>query len=186
MILKRIIPIALIFILTVVGTIFMMDAPTVFGAKLGGKWKSNPTYHCDNIASAYKTASNKGINSWNSALKTIGVSLRYNYASVTSAKVSFNVKNYGSTGWNAQGQPGPSVSSGTYTYGTVRYNTKYMSNYSAGKKKAIATHELGHMLGLAHRTGKVLMNVNGSSKYYDEWSISSPTAADRTDLDAIY
>ena len=156
------------------------------GAKLGGKWTTNPKTITTVLPSAYQTPMNDSIVAWNSIFSQIGSARRIDKTSVSSSTVTLNAVSYGNTSWNAQGQPGPSITSGTYTYGTMRLNRTYMDAYTARKKRAISAHEWGHLLGLAHRDGKVLMNVQGSGVYYDQWGIFYPTSADKTDLDQIY
>lgn len=138
------------------------------------------------MPTAYQAPMNDSITSWNSIFSQISSSRRIEISSVTSSTVIPNTVNYGSTGWNAQGEPGPSITSGTYTYGTIRLNRYYMDTYSARKKRAICAHEWGHILGLAHRSGKVLMNWEGSGTYFDQWGIFYPTTDDKNDLNVIY
>jgi hypothetical protein len=64
-----------------------------------------------------------------------------------------------------------------------------MDNYTPEKRKAIITHELGHVLGLSHNTytsPRTLMYEGGSGVYFDQWGISSPQSNDIADINLIY
>lgn len=168
-------------------TFFCLFLMPVNAETLGGKWTTNPNYYC--FDSNFSTQNTSAVNDWYNALVGIGSSRRISKGSVTNSSVSILSSNYGDTGWNAMGEPGPSINSGTYTYATMRLNTTYMNGYSSGKKKAIITHEWGHILGLAHTTSKSnssLMAAEGSSYYYDQKGISAPTSYDKVQLDKIY
>lgn len=160
--------------------------PTVFADYLGGKWASNIGYY-SNSSDPYYSADVTGPARWNN----VCIKRKWTATTSTSAAVNSTSAFYGATGWNAQGQPGPSITSGTYTYGTVRYNRTYMDAYSSDKKKAISTHEHGHVMGLAHNIDtstslRSLMYKGGSSVYFDQWGIGSPTSRDITDINNLY
>lgn len=153
--------------------------------KLGGKWETNPTYHIDSSNSYYSAVTNAA-KAWNNVFTS---DMEIKSTSVTSAYITINTNAYGQTGWNAQGEPGPDYTSGTYLYATMRINTTYMDSYTATKKLAICTHEFGHILGLAHNTytsPRTLMYERGSGVYYDQWGISTPQTNDISDLNSIY
>ena len=176
-------------LLMVVIIITMMISTSIVAnaVALGGRWNTNPSYNAD--GSRFESQVDSGANSWNSALSSIGSSRRINHTSKSSTNVSIVIYGYGNVGWNAQGEPGPNLTSGSYTYATMRLNTTYMNTYSNAKNKAICTHEWGHILGLAHYSSsspRSLMYAQGSSIYYDQWGISSPTSFDVSELNKIY
>lgn len=73
-----------------------------------------------------------------------------------------------------------------YTYSAYSWiNTYYTNNYSSLKARSVASHELGHILGLEHETGAVLMNGNTADRY-DRYNIYRPAADDRAGINALY
>lgn len=162
---------------------------TASAGLFGGKWNAQPSYYID-PASGYYSLVNDSARSWNSVLSSIGSSMKImSNSSIMSATVAVNPEYYGATGWNATGTPGPNMYSGYYTYATVRINRSYMDYFTPNKIKAIITHELGHVMGLAHNTytsPRTLMYEAGSSVYYDSWGISTPQSNDIADLNVLY
>ena len=154
----------------------------------GGKWTSSPTYYLS-TSNAYYSNISAGASRWNTQLSAISANINIQYVGAISASISVNTFSYGSTGWNAMGSTDPVLTSGTYTYGNIKINTSYMDSYSITKKSAICTHEWGHVLGIAHTMSasiNSLMYYGGSSVYFDDWGISSPTQYDKTQLNLIY
>ena len=154
----------------------------------GASRVSNPTYWVSS-ASPYYSDFTQAVNTWNGTLSSISASIRYTFVSSGSASFIPEMTFYGDTGWNGYGEAGPNQYSGTLTYASVKLNRTYMDGYTPGKRKAIITHELGHVLGLSHNTytsPRTLMYAGGSSVYYDEWGISSPQSYDVADLVLIY
>lgn len=91
------------------------------------------------------------------------------------------------------GVPGPNPDSGTYLYGSIDVNRTYMDSFTSEKRSAIFTHECGHVMGLAHNyyfdyrdVWKSIMYSGGSSVYYDQWGLTSPTSKDITDINYLY
>jgi predicted Zn-dependent protease len=175
--------VVMITLILLVGNISIANAGI-----FGGSWANNPTYWV-NPSSPYYSDFNQAINNWNGALSYIGASIRFTYDTAEYASFIPEMTFYGETGWNGYGQAFPNQYSGTLTYATLKLNRTYMDNYTPEKRKAITTHELGHILGLSHNTytsPHTLMYEGGSSVYYDQWGISSPQGNDIADLNLIY
>jgi hypothetical protein len=124
----------------------------------------------------------------------------YYLAPATSANVAVNVDDYGATDYLAFGLPGPNVSGGTYTYGSVQINAGWLNtrhyncatpgaascDYPAdsdSERRCVATHELGHIIGLAH-TGdspgyQSIMNPLHGKRCHT-WAIVSPSSTTST------
>lgn len=155
---------------------------------LGGKWTYSPSYYISTSNSYYSNITT-GASRWNTQLTAISANISIQLTSLINALVLINTNAYGSTGWNASATIGPNQHSGTYTYGTIKINTTYMNSFTSSKNSAICTHEWGHILGIDHtisNSEESLMYFQGSSVYYDEWGIYSPTQYDIDTLSTIY
>lgn len=73
----------------------------------------------------------------------------------------------------------------TYTGGFAYLNTHYMDNYVSNARKSVAAHELGHILGLDHESGAVLMNGSTGVRF-NQNSIFKPTSDDIDGINALY
>lgn len=177
-------------IIILVFCLVALTTTNVSASVYGGKWATNPTYYVSPSTNVYYSEFNQAVTSWNTALSSIGASIRYNYATFGSASFFPNEDYYGTAcGWHAYGISGPNQYSGTYTSATLKLNRSYMDNFTSAKRKAIITHELGHILGLAHNSftsPQTLMYEGGSDIYYNSWGISSPTNTDISTLNSIY
>ncbi len=74
-----------------------------------------------------------------------------------------------------------------YEYADVKLNLYYVSDYSSEKTQAVAAHEYGHVLGLAHEfsSPRVLMypylNV-----FYDIYGVYTPQQDDINGVNSLY
>lgn len=80
-------------------------------------------------------------------------------------------KNEGNVGYAAS----------TTKSGKIIFNTYYMDDFTTNQKRNVAIHELGHALGLAHRTGE-----SSSVMQYNVTSIITLCKGDKENYDEAY
>lgn len=74
---------------------------------------------------------------------------------------------------------------GFFITATGTLNYYYLQNYPSEKSQGSATHELGHIAGLAHSSGCVIMVDNDYSRW-DYCRIKTPQIDDDLGIDALY
>ncbi|MBM9460258.1 hypothetical protein JK386_10115 [Nocardioides sp. zg-536] len=168
---------------------------------LGGKWR-NPSYTYFSQLNGYSGYDSPVTSAAAGWTKFGGFTI--SAVSATSATVSVAVNNYGPTDWLGIGTPGPSHSSGTYTYGSIKINAGWLNRrhfncllpdhstctYAAdtsAKKKCVVVHEMGHVIGLAHTSAgsNKVMNVDHGQGCHVK-GLTNPTSYDKNDVAEIY
>jgi hypothetical protein len=72
-----------------------------------------------------------------------------------------------------------------FTSSTGTLNYYYTSGYSTGEIESVATHELGHVAGLAHSNGCVIM-VGDTYTRWTSCGIDTPQTDDDNGINAMY
>lgn len=72
-----------------------------------------------------------------------------------------------------------------YTKADAFLNYLYTQYYSYDKTMSVAVHELGHVMGLAHESGCVIM-VGNTPDRWDSCGLNYPTADDAAGVNALY
>jgi len=148
----------------------------------GEKWPDNEVNDLDIWIPGYdphKGAWGDSYSAWNAA----GTAVHFNeVASMEQAEVIAH-----SYDWGDDGRDGLCI---TYTYEGIIYfayahvNTHYTPSYPYNKVRSVATHELGHSVGLDEMgTGFAVVMNYASNWRYDEWGVYTPQS---DDIDGLY
>lgn len=151
---------------------------------MGGKWTTDIKVYLDlggysDISSAMTTA----ISSWNSRLGSIGSNIRIRNLSsseASQANVTVRVRDY--IGAVALTTNYPSKTASVYTGALIEVNSKQFEYLNSIEKMYAASHELGHVLGLAHTT----TSRESVMKDGIQSGIALPSVFDQEELDRIY
>lgn len=173
-------------LIMLVSILVLLPSNSTQAEQLGGKWTTvNPSYY---VSTSYSTEIQKAITSWNGILANIGATVRYKSNTVLGANVTFAQGTYSDVYWTAYTDLYPSSYSTPYTAANIRFKTSEMSLYTSLGKQAIACHELGHALGLAHTIDTSTKSI--MLAYIDDFwgihGISSPQMYDQNELNVIY
>lgn len=148
----------------------------------GGKWTKDIKIYFESNTIATGPMG-VAVLSWNSKLSEINAPIRiYTVYSSSEANVHVTTTDfYGQA--TAQAFNYPTEFSSVFTGGQIIVNLNKFDFLSNSQRVAVATHELGHILGLAHTGG-------GQSsimyEYITEKNLSFPTTYDKSQLDILY
>jgi predicted Zn-dependent protease len=150
---RLILSLAIICLLVLTNTAIAFADTTVHSYS----WKKNiPIYTGPSITNVtkYNDARNNAVLKWNQALNSSTVKSRYIiYTTGESAGktggIYYRGKKYGTNGW-AGLTSSHLTNSTTIKNVDVQINFTYLSGESSANNKHVATHELGHSLGLTH------------------------------------
>jgi len=168
---------------------FLFQVSHVFAYNyLGGFWpgQTGSTLKLNlgldaNMGANASQAYTDGFISWNSA----GAEVSFTPASSTqSYNVLLTETNNSSVGWDGLTTLLP-CNSCQYTSGTVLLNRFFTGSYVRGKIAGVATHELGHVIGLAHAGGCVIMVATTATRW-DTCHLQTPQLDDINGAKARY
>ncbi len=126
----------------------------------------------------YSTVAVDSISAWSTSTDV-------NLSPTTSTSAAWSIKTYDQ---GANGYSGYSYWTcllGHFTNAQATLNPYYTDGYSTSKKRAVAVHELGHTLGLAHASGAVIMN-SCPGCMWDSYAFWTPRTDDRNGINALY
>jgi hypothetical protein len=155
----------------------------------GPRWSGQPTSGCcahlylQYAAALYpgdSTVYDNGRFAWNNT-----ASANIFFYTASSSSIYATDQNNSSASWD--GRTTYTYSGGYFTHATVELNYYYFStlNYPAEKKQGVAAHELGHVAGLAHTSGCVLMTPYSDTRW-DTCGIKTPQTDDVNGLNSLY
>ena len=134
---------------------------------------------------SYTSPVGAGMNTWTST-----TDLSFSQTSSDSWDIAQYVSTFGNTGWAGLAYicatngacSNQSAYNGTYDYCIAYENRTYQDGYSSTFRRAVATHEAGHCVSLAHNntTSSVMYT------YISSTGVTSPNSGDRSDVNAKY
>lgn len=139
---------------------------------------SSPTFKIDGGSSASKTAWTSGISDWNNA--SAGVSLSTTSGSGTATLGDANDSSVSWDGITYYSWDNNNIVTDVSAY----LNVAYTGNYDSTKRKGVAAHEIGHVLGLDHTNSCVLMNPTTPAR--TNCGVSTPQSDDINGVSSLY
>ena len=108
----------------------------------------------------------------------------YIYHGGTGNTMTLTDTNDSTIGWD--GYTSMSVSGGYFVSGTAYLNYYFIQNYSWGQVDGVATHELGHVIGLAHNSSGCVIMTPYTSYRWGTCGISTPQTDDVNGINSLY
>lgn len=150
-------------------------------------WATNPKYYIDDLPSAYRTSCSGSISDWNSALRSVGAPISLQFSTITSANVIVDADYYGNVSWVGRCVSSANSSNDQFISASVSMNRTKCDSYVANKKRSVACHEFGHVLGLKdYSTQSRRIMYRYIDYVYDQQGMYTPQSADRTALSSLY
>jgi len=153
----------------------------------GGRWSDsdigNLTYTISGADADEVTAWEGGAGAWNGAgtparLAEVGYYQEW--------KVGLSTWYDGNTNTDGYASLIPSETANPYTAAFAYLNSFYMDQYIPDKRQSVSAHELGHVLGLAHRDDAAVLMHPITAVRWDEDHINQPTADDKSGVNDLY
>lgn len=136
----------------------MLSTPTASAYNLTGAHLPNPRF-TGRISQTYNgsgAAWGTGISAWNGTLTPILISKPISPTPLSpTLPITLYDANFSDVSWDGIANWSPA--NGTIQGTSARLNYYYTNNYETNKKKGIAAHELGHLIGLTHIDACYLM-----------------------------
>lgn len=178
-------------ILSIVGLLFFEAQPVFAYQLLGGRWPNQPhsgcclqlnTYIYGPITNYDRTAWWDGMTAWNVSPANV------TYSGVTSSTLVNLTDTYDNSDWDGLTSFTPCPGSGcTYSYVNSWLNFRLTSGYTAAQTQSVSAHELGHIAGLDHASGCVLLQLYTSIRYSASCGyINTPQTDDINGVNAQY
>lgn len=143
--------------------------------------------YCNYASGNSATAFNNAVNAWNSSSAPVVYT-----QNCTNTDVELVSDNYGNTGWDGLTRvyaTGSQTCNGwtQWTLVDTDMNTYYTdtSSYDNGARQSVATHEMGHAIGLQHSTALAVMIADTGTRWSSH-HIDTPQSDDVNGVTAIY
>jgi hypothetical protein len=174
-------------LLLILAVALALPASTLAFNVLGGKWSSAGGGHVKYwiySGGADKTAWQNAITSWNNSPTPIWM---VSAGKADAENLGLRSVTNNSVVWDGIAYLSP-CNACTDTYADARLNKFFTDGYGAAKRQSVTEHEMGHVFGLAHTAGQVLMNPStcGANSRWCTFSINTPRQDDVDGINAIY
>jgi len=120
---------------------------------------------------------------WWSHNNNASINVNMSYASSSTVKV-WEVQNPNVT-WDGLSSP-TFMGGGQFATMDMFLNTTWAGGYSWQKRLSVTSHEVGHMLGLDHRSGACTLMQPDSFTRWDSCGVNSATADDINGVNSLY
>jgi hypothetical protein len=167
-------------------TIAVASSPTLGFVLLGGQWADEDSIsYFTEAGGVTATAFVNAKNHWNAATPTI----TFVSGSEGHEDVTFRAVNNGTVPWDGATNISPNCCSGAnYTSAVARLNRFYTDGYVAGARQGVASHEMGHVLGLDHTCDcdRIMNPFTFGTDSREAFGARTPRPDDKNGVNAIY